>query len=61
MLLNEKEKDQIVNTVRTLKWVAILAIIFIALCLVFEPLILVAITGVPLIIYNLVCKKQRLN
>ncbi|MBP6348041.1 MAG: hypothetical protein KA392_00730 [Candidatus Obscuribacter sp.] len=61
MLLNEKEKDQIVNTVRTLKWVAILAIIFIALCLVFEPLILVAIIGVPLIIYNLVCKKQRLN
>ena len=61
MLLNEKEKDQIVNTVRTLKWVAILAIIFIALCLVFEPLILVAIIGVPLIIYNLVCEKQRLN
>lgn len=52
MLLSDKETEQIVSAILTLKRVAILLVIFIVVCLLFQPLLLAGIVAFVAIIYG---------
>lgn len=52
MLLNDAETNQIIRALKRLKLIAILAVIFIVYCLLFNPMLLLAIIAIVGLIFG---------